>query len=254
MTMNYFHRIMTEDVYLHLEHDGKLLLVDSDGKGPQIPTKGRIHSKNNESWVFRLPKISEVEAMGIQWSIKGEAILEMETSSTTVIKGHPEISWPEDWAWKDDIISDSLVHPIARESVYRSLHRLVSKVLIQDENKRILMAKVKRGHFTGCWTLPGGYLDHDEHPYLGAARETLEELGIKISIDESNSSIISQKIFTEEGISFVSFTYLVKTNANDLEFDLKTDEIEEICWFDIDNAIKSAMSLFDSQAIQTLAE
>ena len=63
MTMNYFHRIMTEDVYLHLEHDGKLLLVDSDGKGPQIPIKGRTHSQNNESWVFRLPKISEVEAM-----------------------------------------------------------------------------------------------------------------------------------------------------------------------------------------------
>ena len=245
---------MTEDVYLHLEHDGKLLLVDSEGNGPQIPIKGRTNSKNDEEWVFRLPKISEVEAMGIQWTVKGEAILEIETSNITVIKGHPEISWPEEWAWKDDIISDSLVHPIARESVYRSLHRLVSKVLIQDENKRILMAKVKRGHFTGHWTLPGGYLDHDEHPYLGAARETLEELGIKINIDESNSSIISQNIFTKEGISFVSFTYLVKTNANDLEFDLKTDEIEEICWFDRDNAIKSAMSWFDLQAIQTLTE
>ena len=143
---------------------------------------------------------------------------------------------------------------MARESVYRSLHRLVSKVVIQDEEGRILMAKVKRGHFTGFWTLPGGYLDHDEHPYVGAARETLEEVGIKINIDSSNSSIISQKIFTEEGISFVSFTYLVKIHSNDLEFDLKIDEIEEIHWFTRENAMKSAMSWFDLQAIETLTE
>ncbi len=245
---------MTQDAYLHLEHDGKLLLVDSKGNGPQLPIKGRTNSNSDQRWVFRLPKISEVALMGIKWTIKGESVLEMDDGAITVIKGHPEIPWPEDWAWKDDVISDSLVHPIARESVYRSLHRLVSKVVIQDEGGRVLMAKVKRGHFTGFWTLPGGYLDHDEHPQIGAARETLEELGIEIDIDSSNSSIVSQKIFTEEGISFVSFTYLVKIHSNNLKFNLKTDEIEEIHWFTREDAIKSAMSWFDLQAIQTLAE
>ena len=209
---------MTEGAYLHLEHDGKILLVDTNGNGPQIPIKGRIKSIGEKRWVFRFPTISEVELMGITWELKSKSVLDIGESSTTVIKAQPEIPWPEKWAWKDDVISDSCIHPAVRESIYRSIHRLVSKVVIQDQNNLILLAKVKRGHFVGCWTLPGGYLDHNEHPRIGAARETMEELGIKVDINDNNTSIISQNIFTDEGISFVSFTYLVKVNSNKLEF------------------------------------
>ena len=245
---------MTEGAYLHLEHDGKILLVDSNGNGPQIPIKGRIKSIGENGWVFRFPTISEVELMGITWELKSKSVLDIGESSTTRIKAQPEIPWPENWAWKDDVISDSCIHPAVRESIYRSIHRLVSKVVIQDQNNLILLAKVKRGHFIGCWTLPGGYLDHNEHPKVGAARETMEELGINVDINDNNTSIISQKIFTDEGISFVSFTYLVKINSNKLEFTLKSDEIEEIKWFERSEAIKSARSWFDLQAIEKLTE
>ena len=44
------------------------------------------------------------------------------------------------------------------------------------------MAKSSRGFFTGCWTLPGGFVDYGEHPRTGAVREALEELGIDIEI------------------------------------------------------------------------
>lgn len=245
---------MTEGAYLHLEHDGKILLVDTNGNGPQIPIKGRIKSIGEKGWVFRFPTISEVELMGITWELKSKSVLDIGESSTTVIKAQPEIPWPEKWAWKDDVISDSCIHPAVRESIYRSIHRLVSKVVIQDQNNLILLAKVKRGHFVGCWTLPGGYLDHNEHPRIGAARETMEELGIKVDINDNNTSIISQNIFTDEGISFVSFTYLVKVNSNKLEFTLKSDEIEEIKWFERSEAIKSARSWFDLQAIEKLTK
>jgi|TARA_B100001540_G_C15660749_1_gene575458 ADP-ribose pyrophosphatase YjhB (NUDIX family) len=245
---------MALGTFIHLEHDGKLLLVDSKGNGPQIPIKGRNNSKEGKGWIFRLPTESEVDSMGIKWSMKGRYNLEIGESSTIVIMGQPEIPWPENWAWKDDVISDSCIHPAARESVYRSIHRLVSKVVIRDQNKNILLAKVKRGHFTGCWTLPGGYLDHNEEPTIGAVRETMEELGITIEIDNSNTSIVSQKIFNEAGISFVSFTYLVEVNSNELEFNLKIDEIEEIGWFKRNEAISSASSWFDLEAIKKLTE
>ena len=245
---------MTQDIYLHLEHDGKLLLVNKEGEGPQIPIKGRIKSIGEQGWLFRFPTPSEVDLMGIKWTEKNKSILEIGESRKIIIKGQPEISWPENWAWKDDVISDSCVHPAVRESVYRSIHRLVSKVVIQDQNNLVLLAKVKRGHFLGCWTLPGGYLDHNEHPRIGAVRETMEELGIQVDINENNTSIVSQNIFTEEGISFVSFTYLVKINSVNLNFNLKSDEIEQIKWFERNDAIKSASSWFDLQAIQELTE
>ena len=123
-----------------------------------------------------------------------------------VIKGYPKIQWPKDWAWKDNLISDNCVHPVAREAIYRSVHRLVSKVVIRNDQNEILMAKVKRGHFTGFWTLPGGYMDHDEHPTTGCVRETLEELGIDIVLDESPPTI-TQQIFNDEG-NIICFLYL----------------------------------------------
>ena len=38
--------------YLYLEHDGKLLLVDNDGNGPEKPVMGRIHEGES---LIRLP-------------------------------------------------------------------------------------------------------------------------------------------------------------------------------------------------------
>lgn len=246
--------MMSGDSYVYLEHDGKLLLVNIDGEGPQIPIKGRINDISKNGWHLRLPTATEIESMGITWEHKDNFVINFGNNSFKISKGVPKIEWPKNWAWKDDVISDSAVHPIARESVYRSIHRLVSKVIIQNENNDILMAKVKRGHFTGCWTLPGGYLDHNEHPRLGAARETLEELGIIIEIDNSNSSIVSQKIFSNEGISFVSFTYLINIYSENLNFKLKIDEIEEIKWFNKDEALNSASSWFDLEAIKNLVQ
>ena len=88
------------------------------------------------------------------------------------------------------------------------------------------MAKVKRGHFTGFWTLPGGYMDHDEHPTTGCVRETLEELGIEIVLDETPPTI-TQQIFNDEGISFVSFTYQSTWNGDIEDMNLLTEEISE---------------------------
>ncbi len=48
---------------LYLEHDGKVLLVDSDGNGPQKPVMKRIRDT-----AFRFPTIDEVAALEIDWS------------------------------------------------------------------------------------------------------------------------------------------------------------------------------------------
>ena len=109
---------------LYLEHDGKVLLVDSQGNGPQKPIMN-----NTGLTKFRFPTEEEVRSMSLEWEVKNRFnILGIE-----VIKAHPLIEWPRDWAWKDECISDDCVHPIARESIYRSIHRLVSKVMVQNQ-------------------------------------------------------------------------------------------------------------------------
>ena len=113
------------------------------------------------------------------------------------------------------------------------------------------MAKVERGHFHGFWTLPGGYMDHDEHPATGCVRETLEELGLDIVLTDAEP-VITQRIFNDEGISFVSFTYKSSWDGSLDELTLLEEEISEAAWFEPKIAHEQAVSHFDREALRTL--
>jgi ADP-ribose pyrophosphatase YjhB (NUDIX family) len=230
---------------VHLEHDGKVLLVDEDGIGPQIPIRGRTNIENE----LRFPTIQEIESFDIKWEQLLLIRMNIGGNDFMVIKGYPKIPWPKNWAWKDDLISDNSVHPIARESVYRSIHRLVSKVIVRNSSNQILLARVSRGHFTGHWTLPGGYMEHNEHPSTGCVREAMEELGLELILTKEQP-IITQQIFTDEGISFVSFTYHSKWNGELDELQLQEDEISDVKWFDEMSAFEIVPSHFDREAIR----
>ena len=187
---------------IYLEHDGKVLLVDLDGNGPQDAVMGR-----EGKVTLRLPTVDEVENMGIRWTERRINRIQFDGVTHEVIYALPEIEWPEHWTWKDKLVSDGCVHPLARECVYRSMHRVVAKVILINSQNEIAMAKVKRGFFSGHWTLPGGFVDYAEHPVEGAVREVKEELGVSVEIDENDIVQIAERIFTSEGIQFLSFTY-----------------------------------------------
>ena len=255
-----FHNLPRE--HIHLEHDGKILLVDMEGNGPIKPQMGRETAIDGPE--IRLPSPQEAEAMGISWSVKRVNRIRLGDADHVITYGTPDIKWPENWAWKDSVISDSGVDPIARESVYRTLHRVVSKVVIKNSKDEILMAKVSRGFFTGCWTLPGGFVDYAEHPREAAQREALEELGVIIEIPDelgesgdvklgSGFSIVQTAIFNEEGINWVSFTYSCDSDLEAQEVIPKDDEIEEARWFSIEEAEKIAVSMFDLEAIKRVS-
>ena len=232
---------------LYLEHDGKVLLVDLDGNGPQDSVMGRVGEI-----LLRLPTVGEVQSMGIQWKERRTNRIQFENETHEVIYALPEIEWPEKWSWKDKLISDGCVHPLARECVYRSMHRVVAKVILVNSNHEIAMAKVKRGFFTGHWTLPGGFVDYAEHPVEGAVREVKEELGLKVNIDPNDIVQIAERIFTSEGIQFLSFTYKCKVDG-EVAFNPKADEIEEARWFSMDQALANAASLFDVEALRSMS-
>ena len=128
---------------------------------------------------------------------------------------------------------------------------MVSKVILVNQRNDVVMAKVRRGFFTGHWTLPGGFVDYAEHPLEGAVREVLEELGVDVEISEHDIVQISERIFTSEGIQFLSFTYKCNVKG-ELSFTPKQDEIEEVRWFTIDDALARAASLFDVESLRLL--
>jgi ADP-ribose pyrophosphatase YjhB (NUDIX family) len=248
--------------YLYLEHDGKILLVDKHGNGPKIPKFGRIDLSDKDI-LLRLPDIEEVSKMGIKWIKKRTNIIKNRNDNYNIIFAEPLIEWPENWAWKDNVISDNAVHPIVRECVYRTIHRIVSKVIILNDNDELLMAKVSRGFFTGYWTLPGGFVNYGEHPRKSAEREVFEELGIKIVIPDNNGesgkhiegegmALVQEEIFNEDGINWVSFTYRSYSNVEIKDIRPKENEIEEARWFSIEDALEEAVSFFDKSAIKLI--
>ncbi len=256
------------DRHLHLEHDGKMLLVDESGAGPQQPLMGRLDwpgrgsGGEGDSWLLRLPTESEVSSMEIEWMEKRTNIVRFGGEEHVVTHGTPDLDWPVDWAWKDELVSDSAVHPIARESVYRTMHRLVSKVIVRDSSGCVLLGLVERGHFTGHWTLPGGYLDYAEHPREGAEREAFEEMGLTLNLDDpwgemggvkigNGFTFVQERIFSDAGIQYISFTYLVDLKERP-DLTPKVGEISEAGWFKPQEARRLAASLFDVEALDAL--
>ena len=92
-------------------------------------------------------------------------------------------------------------------------------------------------------------MDHDEHPTTGCVRETLEELGIEILLDDK-PPVVTQQIFNDEGISFVSFTYQSTWDGEISEMNLLTEEISEAKWFTREQAMENSVSYFDTEAIK----
>ena len=243
---------------LYLEHDGKVLLVDLNGEGPHKAIMGRVGEVS-----LRLPTEEEVRSMEIEWSERRVNRIKFGEVLHEVVYALPKIEWPEYWTWKDELISDGCVDPLARECVYRSMHRVVSKVMIVNSENQVLLTKVSRGFFTGYWTLPGGFVDYGEHPREAAVREAMEELGIEISIDdpkgetgdafgENDGAIIREEVFNEDGINWVSFTYRCRGEFEESEIVPKDDEIEEARWFSKKEALEVAVSIFDIEAISTI--
>ena len=76
---------------IHLEHDGKVLLVDDEGNGPMKPVQGRNGGGPN----LRFPTLSEVESLGLPVQQKGTTVLRFGEDSYEVLKGYPKIDWKE---------------------------------------------------------------------------------------------------------------------------------------------------------------
>jgi ADP-ribose pyrophosphatase YjhB (NUDIX family) len=51
-----------------------------------------------------------------------------------------------------------------------------------DERGRVLLIRRRIPPFLGCWALPAGYQEIDEHPHQTVAREVLEESGLEVEV------------------------------------------------------------------------
>jgi 8-oxo-dGTP diphosphatase len=103
--------------------------------------------------------------------------------------------------------------------------KVATALLASDPMGRLLMIRRGISPGLGGWAFPGGYVDDEEDPVAGAARECREETGCEAQVDELTGAF---HVITEDG-GLVVLAYRGRVTGGEPR---PTDEAPELGWFD----------------------
>lgn len=211
-------------VFLYVESDGMVLLVERDG-------------------ALTFPREGEVEH---ELEFRGE----MDFPEGKVLFAVPDLdAWPRAWTFKDDIPAMRNVATIVHRAVNASLVReVVGALVFHPDGERILLVKASRGFTKGMWNIPGGFVTYAESPELGMVREMKEETGLDIKL-EKLLGVFTQKFGSPYYMR--GHMYLARALTTDLE--LQKDEIADAQWHSLDEARRLVLNPFGRKAMDALA-
>jgi 8-oxo-dGTP diphosphatase len=101
-------------------------------------------------------------------------------------------------------------------------------IIIIKENK-VLLGRRKNAHGDGSWSFPGGHLEFNETPEHCAAREVMEETGIKIK--NIRFGTITNDIFKKEKKHYITIHMLSDYASGKVKIK-EPDKFEKIEWFE----------------------
>jgi 8-oxo-dGTP diphosphatase len=170
------------------------------------------------------------EGLGFQIEVKERVIV----AGQEVLFSKPKIDYyPEDWWPKDEIPSLDKADPIVRQAIHLSLPRIVAEGVIVEEGK-ILLVKASRGFLKDLWNLPGGFVGYGESLAEAVAREVTEEVGAPCRVGQllGVESFVGKKSYMHWHMFFYEVDLLGR------EFNPAADEIVEVKWFPIAEAVE----------------
>ena len=101
--------------------------------------------------------------------------------------------------------------------------------VIVTRGREVLLVK-RRHHGAGSWSTPGGYIDRGESFEACAARETLEETGVRVGDVEFRA--VTNDVH-EDGKHNVTIWLTARQEDGEPRV-VSPDELEEVGWFDWD--------------------
>jgi len=213
-------------VYLYVESDGMVKLVERDG-------------------VLTFPREGELD--DVELDFRGE----MEFPEGKVLFAVPTLhAWPRDWTFKDDVPAMRHVATIVHRAINGSLVReVVGALAFHPEGERILLVKASRGFTKGMWNIPGGFVTYAESPELAMVREMEEETGVRLRL-EKLLGVFTQKF----GSPYYMRGHMFLARATNTDLRLQEDEIAEAQWFTLDEARRLLLNPFGRKALDALAK
>ena len=190
--------------YYYAETDGKVYLIDKDG---------RLSFPSSRS---ELPfQIKERQMMNFE----GNQIM----YCTPLLEQHPR-----HWVNKDRIPFLDEADPMVRKAINCTFPRLVVEAVIMNKGE-VLLVMPKRGFSKGGWTLPGGFMIYGESPEEGVKREAREEIGADVQPERFLN--LHSHMGQGNDYQWIIFYYLTRLSTG--KQDIKPNhEIKKLDWFD----------------------
>lgn len=213
--------------YYYIEEDGRVFLVEREGK-------------------FTFPK-SEGE---IDFKIKTKR--EMPVEDEEIYYCEPELDrFPKNWPLKDKLVLRDDVDRVVKKAVNLSYLRHSSQGLIPKEGKprKILMILASRGLTKGFWNLPGGFITYGERPEESLKREVEEEVGLKIETKKLTG--VYTEVFKKSGYYMIVFTYLCTAAGGGIR---TGEEIGKVKYLTVEEGIEKTKNPFVKRALEDYKE
>jgi ADP-ribose pyrophosphatase YjhB (NUDIX family) len=98
--------------------------------------------------------------------------------------------------------------------------------IVQRDDGRVLLTRRAIEPFLGMWDVPGGFLEPDETPERGVAREMLEETGLEVDVGRYVTAVVDT--YGDGGDHTLNLFYECRIVRGHPQ---PADDVSELGWF-----------------------
>ena len=109
---------------------------------------------------------------------------------------------------------------------YRNAKPCAGALIVRDG--RVLLVKRGIQPFLGRWDIPGGFLEEDEHPEIGAVREVREETGLEVRLTGLFGFYVDRYNYDDEGGYCLNIYFLAEVVGGQ---ERPGDDAADLAWF-----------------------
>lgn len=107
------------------------------------------------------------------------------------------------------------------------------QLLLEKDNKILLLKRKNTGYEDGKYCLPGGHVEANEEIRQAMKREAKEEIGINLNIEDLKLHMILNRKITNKG-EYIDFIFKAN-NWTGIITNVEKEKCEEMIWVDISN-------------------
>ncbi|GHJ46065.1 hypothetical protein Cs7R123_34070 [Catellatospora sp. TT07R-123] len=133
----------------------------------------------------------------------------------------------------------------------QALRRIAAYAVITNDSDQVLLVRASAQSGTpGIWSLPGGAVDHGEHPNDTVVRETAAETGLSIAVTGLRDVLADMRALPHRGVTIhtdrVIYAARVRGGALRERVAQPTDLVR---WFDLDECAQLPLRPFTAGAL-----